>query len=788
MIKALDQKLWRDLSHLRGQVIAIILIVACGITGLVTLMSAYESLKLSQADYYRQYRFADLFVSMKRAPAAIAPRIGDLPGVAQVQPRIVVDVTLAVPDRTEPATGRLISIPDQSQPMLNDLFIREGRYIDPNHRDEVLMSEAFAIANRFEVGDTLGAVINGRWQQLQIVGLAMSPEYVYEIRGTDLVPDNQRFGVLWMGRDALAAAFDMQGAFNDLTLSLMPGADAADVRFQIDQLLERYGGLGAYSREDQLSHRFLSDEIDQLQVTAVFLPSIFLGIAAFLLNIVLSRVISTQRDQIAVLKAFGYSNRAVGFHYLKLVLLITLVGSAIGTALGLWFGSSITQYYTNFFQFPALRYEAGLGLILTTIGVSVGAAVAGAGTAVGRAIALPPAQAMRPEAPPQFRPTLVEQWGLQRFFPAAGRIILRNIERKPIQALLSILGIALAIAILMVGRYMGDAVLHIIDVQFRQVQREDVTLVFNEPRPARARYSVAQLPGVMQVELFRTVAARLRFEHRSHRTGLLGLEATGDLRQLQDRQGRPVTLPADGLLLTATLGRMLGVNPGDWLTVEVLEGDRPVHQVEVMGLVDEFIGVAAYMDIRALHRLLREGQTSSGAYLTVDPQALDQLYAQMKETPAIASIGLRQTTIDQFEDTIAASLGIFTGVLVLFACVIAFGVVYNAARIALSERARELATLRIIGFSRAEIALILLGEQAILTLLAMPVGVAIGLGLAALLAISYDSELYRLPFVVHQSTYVFAVGVVAIAALVSGTLIRHQLNQLDLIAVLKTRE
>jgi len=787
-MKALDRKLVRDLLHMRGQVLAIVLIVACGITAMVTMMSAYNSLKLSQTTYYAEYRFADVFASLKRAPEAIAPRIAKIPGVSQVQTRVVVDVTLDVPGLDAPATGRIISIPPQPQPMLNDLFIREGRYIEPNHRDEVLISEAFAAANDLALGDTVGAVINGRWEELRIVGLALSPEYVYEIRPTDIVPDNRRFGVIWMGRDALAAAFDMEGAFNDVALSLSRSANLPEVLFQLDQRLERYGGLGAYGQEDQVSNRFLTDEIEQLQVTAVFMPTIFLGIAAFLLNIVLSRIISTQRDQIAVLKAFGYSNRAVGLHYFKLVLLITLAGGAIGTGLGLWFGSAITQYYTNFFQFPVLRYEAGTGLIVTAIAVSSGSALLGAFSSVRRAVSLPPAEAMRPEAPPQFRPTLVERWGLQRFFSASGRIILRNLERKPIQGLLSVIGIALAVAILMVGRYMSDAINYIIDVQFRQVQREDVTLVFNEPRPARARYAIAQLPGVMQAEPFRTVAARLRYEHRSHRTGIQGIDPQGNLRHLLDQQLRPISLPPNGVLLTRTLGDMLGVEPGNPLTVEVLEGDRPTHTVEVMGLVDELIGVSAYMDLNALNRLMQEGQTISGAYLAVDARAIDALYAEVKQTPAIAGIAIRQTTIDQFEETIGSSLGVFTVVLVIFACIIAFGVVYNAARIALSERGRELATLRIIGFSRAEIAVILLGEQAILTLLAIPVGFALGWSLVAALATNFESELYRLPLVVNRNTYLFAAGVVLIAAVISGWLIRRQLNHLDLIAVLKTRE
>lgn len=304
-MKALDRKLIRDLW---GQVIAIALIVACGIAIFVAMQSTYDSLKISQATYYNDYRFAEVFGQLKRAPESLREQIQSIPGIAQVQTRVVVNVTLDLPGRTEPLTGRLVSIPERQAPMLNDLYIRQGRYPDSSQGDEVLVSEAFAKANQLQPGSTLGAVINGRWQSLQIVGIALSPEYVYEIRGGDIFPDNQRFGVLWMGRQALATAFNMDGAFNDIALTLVPRTNAAEVIFHLDQLLERYGGLGAYDREDQVSNRFVSDEITQLRAHATIVPFIFLGIAAFLLHIVMSRLIGTQRDQIAVLKAFGYSN------------------------------------------------------------------------------------------------------------------------------------------------------------------------------------------------------------------------------------------------------------------------------------------------------------------------------------------------------------------------------------------------------------------------------------------------------------------------------------------------
>lgn len=785
-MKALDQKLLRDLLHMWGQAIAIALIVACGIASLVTMMSTHSSLELSQVAYYDEYRFADVFVQLKRAPDSLIAQLEAIPGVAAVQTRVVKDVTISVEGLAEPATGRLISIPEQRRPMLNDLFIRTGRY--PQRGDEVLASEVFADANHLDLNSTIGAIINGRWQTLRIVGTALSPEYIYEIRGTQLVPDNEHFGVLWMPEDALSAAFDMKGAFNDISLSLVPGASEAEIIFQLDQQLELYGGLGAFGRADQISHTFISDEIRVLSAQAVIVPSVFLGIAAFLLNQLLNRLVSTQRDQIAVMKAFGYSNWAVGLHYLKLVTVFVLLGAILGSGLGWRLGWGMTRQYTEFYHFPLLRYQVQPGVLMTALMVSGGAAVLGAFLAVRRAIALPPAEAMRPEPPATFRPTIVERLGLQRWFSAPSRIILRNLERRSLQGLMSVIGLAVAVSILVLGRYFIDAMNAIVDIQFRTIQQDDVALVFNNPLSAQAQFDLYHLPGVLRAEPFRTVPARLRLGHHSDLSGIIGIEPTSELRRLLDRQQNPVELPPEGILLSTKLADLLQAQPGDTLTVEVLEGERPTRTVPVTGTFDELVGLSAYMDIHALNRLMREGFTLSGAYLQVDARQQPQLYAQLKQTPSVASVALRQTTIDQFEAIIAESMTGFTVVLVGFAVVIAFGVVYNAARMALSERGRELATLRIIGFTRGEIAFILLGEQAVLLAIAIPIGFALGYGFAALMVHFYDVELFRLPLVVTPASYAFAFVVVMSAALISGGLIGRQLSRLDLIAVLKTRE
>ncbi len=786
---ALNRKLTRDLLKMKGQVIAVSLVVACGVATFVAARTGYESMLSSQQKYYREFDFADVFLGLKRAPESMVRKVVKIPGVDIAETRIVMDVAIDVPGLAEPATGRLVSLPERSQPRLNRVHLRKGRHLEPGERNEVLISESFSEANRLQLGDTLGAIINGRWEELTIVGIALSPEYIYEIRGgASIFPDKRRFGILWASRELLAPAFDMDGAFNDLSLTLRRDARLETVVDTLDTLFERYGGLGAYGRKDQLSNRFISNELTELTAQGRVLPAIFLGVAAFLLHVVLTRLISTERDQIAVLKAFGYGDGAVGFHYLKLVLVMVALGGAMGVALGVFLGRGISAMYAEFFRFPVYAYvsaerQAALALI-----VAGGAAIVGAIGAVWKAVQLPPAEAMRPEPPARFRAGLWERLGLERYFSVPSRIILRNFERRPGRAVLSIASIALAVMILVVGRYFLDAVEALVDLHFRVVQREQVSIVFNRPRPERARFELANLRGVTRSEVFRAVPVRLVFEHRERRSTLLGLEHGGELRRLIDRDLHHVPLPVEGVALTSHLAATLGVSVGDPLLVEVLEGERPVRVVPVTALVDELLGEAAYMERRGLNRFLREAGSISGAFLAVDPLSSARLYRLLKTMPTVSGVSLREATLKSFDETIGRTLGRFTTVLILFATVIALGVVYNGARIALSERGRELASLRVLGFTRREVTWMLLGEQASILFAAVPIGCVIGYGVSALLTLFYNTELFRLPLVVTPKTYAFAFIVITLAALLSGFIVRQRIRTLDLVAVLKTRE
>lgn len=787
-LSALNRKLLRDVWEMRSQALAIAMVMAAGVAMYVAYLSNFDSLQHTLSAYYDHQRFADVFASLKRAPERLSDRLRTIDGVNVVDTRVVVSVTLDVPGMDEPAAGLLVSVPADARPQLNDVFLRSGRWPEAGRSEEVLASEAFCLAHGFTSGSELAAIINGRRRTLRIVGIALSPEYIYSIPPGEMIPDDRRFGIFWMERRALAAAYDMEGGFNQVSLGLSAGAQEQEVIDRVDQLLEPYGGLGAIPRERQFSAWTVANELKQLQTFGFMVPLIFVSVAAFVLNVALVRALALQRPQIAALKALGYSNGQLGWHYLKWALVIALVGAGVGVATGAWLGAAMIDLYNQYFRFPALNYELSAPVVGGALLISLLAAALGARSAVTRAVRIPPAEAMRPEAPARYRRSFFERIGWSRRLRPTVRMVLRTLERQPARTAASVLGIALAGAVLFVGFVFIDAMTTLIDTEFQLRMRQDVTVSFVEPRSAAVIHSIERLPGVMDVEVQRTVPVRLRAGHRERTLTITGLPQDTTLNRVVDQQGRPHAIPTQGLLLSSILATVLDVRPGDAVTVEVLEGARPVVTTEIAAVVDDNMGLQAYMDIDHLHRLMREGGAVSGAYMQVDQAHLDELQARLKLIPAVAGVALTEAMRRSFRQTMAENLNVQILINVVFAGIIAFGVVYNAARVSLSERSRELASLRVLGFTRREISLILLGELAIVTIVSLPLGSLIGYGLSHLIIEGFTSEVFRIPLVVQTNTIAWGWIVIATAAALSGLIVRRRLDQLDLVGVLKTRE
>ncbi len=784
----LDRKLLRNLRSMISQVIAIGLVMGAGIATFVMSVGLIDSLGETRRLYYEDYRFADVFVSVKRAPEGLARRFADIPGVSLVETRVTVGATLDVPGMREPATALLMSLPEGRQPSLNRLHLRAGRLVEPYRENEVVISDAFAEGQKLGPGDRISALISGHRRELEIVGVAISPEFVYALPAGALFPDNKRFAVMWMGREALEAAHDMDGAFNDAVLSLMPGASEPDVIEALDALTRRYGGLGAYGREDHTSDMFLRSELDQLRVMAIVLPAIFLVVASFLLHTVLSRLISLDREEIGTLKALGLTDAEVGRHYAKFAASIGLLAALTGIGAGAWFGHAMAGLYARFYRFPALHYELAPWALAVSVALALGISLLGAMGAIRRVMRLRPAEAMRPEPPPVYRSVLLERLGFARLLSPPARMVMRSLERGWRRSLLTCFGIAVALGTLIASSFSLDTIEFMLDVQFNRAEREDIAVTLIEPQSLRARHDIAHLPGVMRAEPYRAVPVKLRLENRTRRLAIMGIRSGGDLHRALDRDQRPISLPSDGIVLSDMLAGLLGASAGDTITVEVLEGRRPVRQVQVTGIAEQYVGTAAYMDMAALNRLMLEGPSISGAWLKLDGARAGAFYDAVKRTPAIAGLSIRAAAIAGFNETVGQNLIQMTVTNIIFGSIIAFGVVYNSARISASERGRELASMRVLGFTRGEISAILLGELAVLVLAALPLGMYLGYVMAAAVVNSLQTELFKLPLVLEPSTYAWTALVILAAATVSALVVRRRLDRLDLVAVLKTRE
>jgi putative ABC transport system permease protein len=788
-VNALDRKLFREVVRLRGQALTIAVVVASGVACYISLQSAWRALYESRDLYYETNRFADVFVHLERAPKSVAGQVAELPGVARAYPRIVEQVRLPMDDLISPARGDLISVPSTGRAPLNGLVLRAGRDLEPGRYDEVLVNEPFAKVHGLEPGDHLSAVINGKLRRLLIVGHALSPEYVFAVDSVLLMPDDARFTPLWMLEDAIAAAYQMEGAFNDLAVKLEPGANEDAVLNAIDRVLKPYGGLGALTRAHQLSHSILTSEIQGIETLVVFLPTVFLGVAAFLLNVVFSRLVTLQRPQIAVLKAMGYRDTSVALHYFKMVALIVSVGALIGLGLGVWLGKGMLAMYAEFFRLPQMPQRVDLTVSANAILFSLLAGGLGASLAVRAAVLLPPAAAMRPPAPAKYKTAAVERWGLTKWFSQTTVMVFREIWRRPGRTALSSLGIALALSIVILGRFGYDAYGPMMTVQFERQQREDLTVSFVDAMPQRSLGYLAHVPGVEEVEGLRMTPVRMRSEHRWRDTVLIGIPSRSQLRQLFSLDFEYVPIPEEGVLLTSVLGEILGVETGDVIDIELKEGDRGERKLTVAGLIEEGFGLQGYVSKPNLHRLLREAPRYSSALLRIDAPMEGEVQSRLNDIPAIQAVSRKSDAIASFEKQTDETMKVMTFIMTLFATAIAISIVYNNARVSVSMRGRDLATLRVLGFTRGEISAILLGEQAVQVALAIPLGLILGtIGAEALIASWADPEIFRIPFIISNQTYAFSVAVVLASGIASALLVRRKLDRLDLIGVLKTRE
>jgi len=787
-MRMLDIKLFRDLRRLWAQALAIAFVVGGGVATFVLAFGSYRSLDETRIAYYERYQFADVFALVRRAPKAVVDQIAEIPGVGAVEGRITKLALLDIPEFGEPATGQFISLPPDGQLRLNRLYMRTGRTPEPGRTDEVVVSDGFAKAHAFTLGSHFSAILNGRKRDLTIVGTALSPEFVFAIGPGDRMPEDSRYAIVWMSEKALATAYDLDGAVSSINIKLLPDASEREVIRRIDALLDRYGGQAAYGRKDQVSHAFLEHGLDMLRNMRLTLPPIFLLVAAFLINVTLSRIVSLEREQIGLLKALGYRNPAVASHYVKFVMAVAAVGIAIGSVVGAWLGSYVTELYGSYFRLPFLIFAHSPDLFVTAAVLSLAAAVIGAMRALREAATLPPAVAMQAPAPPRFRRLLPANIAIHHVLSQPVVMMLRNVTGHPIRAVFTALGMALATGILMASLFLNGTMEQLIDVTYFMSDRQDAILSFIERRPLNVVNEVARLPGVLKVEPYREVPVRMRYGNLERRVMMSGRPRGADLSRIIDISLRPVVFPEQGVAISSWLAKILRVHVGDIVEIDFLEGQRRTVTLPVTALVEDYFGIHGMMDADALAGLMREAQAVNNVAISFDANESARFYEEIKRLPTVGAVVLQRVSLANYREVLAVLVNTMSNIYTALAIVIAFGVVYNTARIALSERARELASLRVLGFTQAEVLRILLLELALLTLIAQPVGWAIGYGLAFMLEQRMAGEPMRAPLIIENSTYILASAIVIVGSIASALIVRERINRLDLVSVLKTRD
>jgi putative ABC transport system permease protein len=787
-MRALDRKLFRDLKRLWAQALAIALVVAGGVATLVAAVGSLRSLDETRVAYYERYQFADVFAPMRRAPKSLIDRISEIPGVAAVDARIAKLAMLDVPGVREPATGQFISLPADEQPRLNRLHMQTGRLPDPQTPDEVVVSDGFAKAHAFTPGSHLSAILKGRKRDLVIVGTALSPEFIYATGPGDRMPDERRFAIVWMSEKALASAYNLDGAFSWVSLKLLRDASEPEVIRRLDALIDPYGGQAAFGRRDQYSHAYIEHGLDMLRNMSRTLPPIFLLVAAFLINLTLGRIVALEREQIGLFKALGYGKPAIAWHYIKFVVAVTVIGAIIGSAAGTWLGTYITQLYRDIVHFPFVVFVHSADLHVVAALLALVAAIMGALRALKEVVSLPPAVAMQPPAPPRFRRLLPAIFSISSVLSQPIVMMLRNITAHPVRAVFTTLGIALGTAILIASLFLTGTMEELINVTYFMADRQDATLTFVEKRRANVVEAVSHLPGVLAAEPYREVPVRIRHGALERRVMISGRPRDADLSRVIDVSLHPVALPENGLAISSWLAQLIGVRAGDFVEVDLLEGQHRTETLPVTALVEDYFGIQGMMDAQALARLMREAPVVNSVNVSFDADKRDELYDAIKKLPSVGGTALQRLSLTNFREAMAVIVNAMANIYTGLAIVIAFGVVYNSARISLSERARELASLRVLGFTRGEVLFILLLELMLLALIAQPPGWLLGYGLAWTLKTKMAADVMRAPLIVNNSTYALATAVVLGAAVISALVVRGRINRLDLVAVLKTRD
>lgn len=793
MVSVLDRKLLRELRGSWGVLLAISGIMAIGVAAYVALNSAYRNLATAQRLYYSQCRMADFSLELKKVPNADLAAVAELPGVVEIRPRIQFFATVDLERVVEPLNGLVLSLPDRRSPVINDIVLRNGSYFTDRRMNEVIVNEAFARKHGLYPGQWIHLLLNNQRQELFIVGTAISSEFTYLVGPGTIVPDPKHFGVFYIKQSFAEEVYSFDGASNQVLGLLAPDVRDRpnDILRQAETLLAPYGVFTTIPLRDQPSNRFISNEIQGLRAFGVINPTIFLAVAAMVLNVLMSRLAEQQRVVVGTLKALGYEDRQIFGHFVKFGLCIGVVGGVGGVLLGYWIAHGMTSLYQLFFQFPSLVARVYPTICAEGLTISLVCGLLGSIHGARAVLKLEPAEAMRAKPPAQGGAILLERvtWFWERL-SFGWRMTLRSIFRNRLRTAAGVFAAAMGSAVSVNALMLTMATTHMVDFQFQLVQRGDVDLAFKDERGREAVDEARHLPGVDRVEPIFDVACTFINGPYRRKGAIVGLVDGAQLTVPRDADGRPIRIPTIGLTLTRKMAETLHARRGDAVTVEPTKGLREPRQAIVAEIVDSYLGIAVYANIAYLSALVNEEFATSGVQLSINPQpqARASLYRELKQMPKIEAVTARADTIENVMQTLVKNQRVFIGLLVLFAGVIFFGSVLNASLVSMAERQREIATLQVLGYTPWQVGGLFLRETMVTNLLGTLLGLPLGYLLNWAITVAYDTEMFRIPLIDPTEVWIWTTLLGTSFGLLAHGVVQRMILKMDWLDALKTKE
>ncbi len=793
MMGILSKKIWRYIVRNMGQFLAAAAVVMGGIIVYVSMSSAYFNLGQARVDFYRENRFADYYFHLVKAPEGVIKQIAMLDGVKSANGRIQRDLPV-IKENNERATARVVSYNLPMEEGLNQLTVVQGRSFEEKMGSgptEVVLDPKYLKANNLDWGDEITVIVEGKETFLTVVGAAISPEFIYAMKdNADILPDPLKFGIFMVENHQAQQILNMSGQINQVIIELDLGADQDAVISAIKDVLRPYGLLASYPRSDQLSDAMLEAELDQLRGVTTVLPVIFLAIAAAIQFVILRRMIKSQRAQIGLMKGTGYHNFQIILHYTFYALAVSMTGAIVGILLGIRFSFYFTDLYATYFNLPVNFATLNLQAIVTGILMCLLIGCIAGLTAARGVVRIQPAESMRPEPPAIGGKSLLEYWPwLWRRLSAGWKMTMRNINRNRGRFAVTLMGVVFSVALLVISFFVYDAVDYMMQKFFYQGQTYDLSIRFDSLMAETEMLNISHIEGVQKVEPFLELPVRIHFGNGSEDEVLLAYGPDLTMKELEDDDGKPIIIPEDGILLNERTARKLNVGRGDEVEVETLLPTGPVHweKAVIVGQVRQMVGSGSYIDLQQANRLLQERNLVSAAMIKVEPGMVSQVEAEINKMLGGASVLSHQKEIANFENYLA-TMDVSIAIMVLFAAILGFAIVYNASVMNLAERNREIGCMRVIGFSVREVSGMLFKENMVHSVLGVILGLPFGRWIASAYINSITTDLYTLPVIIYPRTYLLAaVGTIIFIYLAHKVSVRG-IKRLDLAEALKSPE